>query len=149
MNMLRTIIWVLLTAVLVIFAMANWSPVTVTVWPGQMLDTKLPLLILVSFLIGSIPMWIALRTTRWTLNRRLNDSERQLADLRAMAHRQAEANAAVAAAVASSPEPAQETVETPDVIVARGDNVAAPIVEPASNPQQIGRNTPPPPMEKL
>ena len=146
MNMLRTIVWVLITAVLVIFAMANWSPVTVTVWPGQMLDTKLPLLILISFLIGSVPMWIALRTTRWTLNRRLNDAERQLGDLRAMAHRQAEANAAVAAAVATSPEPAPVT---PEVAVARGDNVAAPIIEPTFNPQQTGRDVPPPPMEKL
>lgn len=136
MNMLRTIIWVLLTAILVIFAMANWSAVTVTVWPGQVLDTKLPLLILISFLIGSLPMWIALRTTRWTLNRRLNDSERQLADLRAMAHRQAEANAAVAAAVATSPEPhpapmTSEAQEEVLVVPPRGDNV------------------PPPPMEKL
>lgn len=149
MNMLRTIVWVLITAVLVIFAMANWSPVTVTVWPGQMLDTKLPLLILISFLIGSIPMWIALRTTRWTLNRRLNDAERQLADLRAMAHRQAEANAAVAAAVAASPETAPVAPATPEVVVARGDNVAAPIIEPTQNPQPTGRDVPPPPMEKL
>ena len=34
MGTLRTIIWVLLTAVLVIFAMANWIAVTVTIWPG-------------------------------------------------------------------------------------------------------------------
>ncbi|MCW5647561.1 MAG: LapA family protein [Sphingopyxis sp.] len=85
MGILRTIIWVLLTAVLVIFAMANWLPVTVTIWPGQVLDTKLPVLILASFLIGSVPMWIALRTTRWSLKRRLDASERQAADLRALA----------------------------------------------------------------
>jgi putative membrane protein len=137
MNMLRTIIWVLLTAFLVIFAMANWSPVTVTVWPGQVLDTKLPLLILISFLIGSLPMWIALRTTRWTLNRRLNDSERQLADLRAMAHRQSEANAAVAAAVAASPEPVSAPITSPT-----GD------FTPVAVPPR-GDNVPPPPMEKL
>lgn len=87
MGILRTIIWVLLTAVLVIFAMANWIPVTVTIWPGQVLDTKLPVLILASFLIGAVPMWIALRTTRWSLKRRLDSSERQLADLRALANR--------------------------------------------------------------
>ncbi|UKK84876.1 LapA family protein [Sphingopyxis sp. BSN-002] len=87
MGILRTIIWVLLTAVLVIFAMANWIPVTVTIWPGQVLDTKLPVLILASFLIGMVPMWIALRTTRWSLKRRLDSSERQLADMRALANR--------------------------------------------------------------
>ncbi|WP_432770605.1 MAG: LapA family protein [Sphingopyxis sp.] len=90
MGILRTIIWVLLTVILVVFAMANWSPVTVTIWPGQVLDTKLPVLILASFLIGSVPMWVALRTGRWTMKRRLDASERQLADLRAMANRPAE-----------------------------------------------------------
>ena len=90
MGILRTIIWVLLTAVLVIFAMANWLAVTVTIWPGQVLDTKLPVLILASFLIGSVPMWIALRTTRWSLKRRLDASERQLADMRALANRPVE-----------------------------------------------------------
>ena len=87
MGILRTIIWVVLTAVLVIFAMANWIPVTVTIWPGQVLDTKLPVLILASFLIGMVPMWIALRTSRWSLKRRLDSSERQLADMRALANR--------------------------------------------------------------
>lgn len=90
MGILRTIIWVLLTAILVIFAMANWLPVTVTIWPGQVLDTKLPVLILAAFLIGSVPIWIALRTTRWSLKRRLDTSERQLADMRALANRPVE-----------------------------------------------------------
>ena len=90
MGTLRTIIWVLLTAVLVIFAMANWRVVTVTIWPGWEAETKLPLVVLVSFLIGSVPMWIALRTTRWSMKRRLDASERQAADLRALANRPVE-----------------------------------------------------------
>ncbi|MGH6652616.1 MAG: lipopolysaccharide assembly protein LapA domain-containing protein [Sphingopyxis sp.] len=104
MGIVRTIIWVLLTAVLVIFSMANWIPVTVTIWPGQVLDTKLPVLILVSFLIGTIPLWIALRAARWSLKRRLDHSDRQLADLRAMANRPAEpaAPAPVAAPAATT-----------------------------------------------
>ena len=90
MGILRTIIWVLLTAVLVIFATANWIPVTVTIWPGQVLDTKLPVLILAAFLIGSVPMWVALRTSRWSMKRRLDASERQASDLRALANRPVE-----------------------------------------------------------
>ena len=82
MGILRTIIWILLTAVLVIFAMANWRVVTVTIWPGWEAETKLPLVILASFLIGAVPMWVALRTTRWSLKRRLDGSERQLAHRR-------------------------------------------------------------------
>lgn len=98
--MVRTVIWVLLTAVLAVFSVVNWDPITVTIWPGQVLDTKLPVLILISFLIGSVPLWIALRAARWSLKRRLDHSERQLADLRAMANRPAETPAVAA------PEPA-------------------------------------------
>jgi len=106
MGIVRTIIWVLLTAVLVVFSMANWIPVTVTIWPGQVLDTKLPVLILVSFLIGFLPTWLALRAARWSLKRRLDHSERQLADLRAMANRPAEPVAVPApAAVDPAPSP--------------------------------------------
>jgi uncharacterized integral membrane protein len=112
-GILRTIIWVLLTAVLVIFAMANWLAVTVTIWPGQVLDTKLPVLILASFLIGSVPMWIALRTTRWSLKRRLDASERQLADLRAMAARPAEPASAPAPASAPVNDTPPSPLETP------------------------------------
>ncbi len=110
MGILRTIIWVLLTAVLVIFAMANWLPVTVTIWPGQVLDTKLPVLILAAFLIGSVPMWIALRTTRWSLKRRLDTSERQLADMRALANRPVDPALAATPAPASTPGTASPTL---------------------------------------
>lgn len=93
MNMIRTILWVLVTAALVIFAMANWDPVSVKIWPGQseadaiILDTKLPAVILISFLVGFLPTWLAWRASRWTMGRRLESSERQLADLRARASR--------------------------------------------------------------
>ncbi len=90
MGIVRTIIWVLLTAILVIFATANWEVVKVTIWPGWEAETKLPVIMLVTFLIGSIPLWIALRTQRWSMRRRIEASERQLVDLRAMANRPAE-----------------------------------------------------------
>src|SRR3546814_4817828 len=32
---------------------SNWNPVTVTIWPGQVLDTKLPVLIVVEHLARS------------------------------------------------------------------------------------------------
>lgn len=113
MAIVRTIIWILLTAFLVIFAMANWLPVTVTIWPGQVLDTKLPVLILASFLIGSVPMWIALRTSRWSLKRRLDASERQLADLRAMAARPADPPPAPVPASAPVADIPPSPLETP------------------------------------
>ena len=105
MAIFRTIIWVTLTAILVIFSLANWSPVTVTIWPGQVLETKLPVLILISFLIGSVPLWIALRAARWSLNRRLDHNERQLADFRALANRPVEPVPAPAPAPVTTPPP--------------------------------------------
>ena len=132
MGILRTIIWVLLTAVLVIFAMANWLAVTVTIWPGQVLDTKLPVLILASFLIGSVPMWIALRTTRWSLKRRLDASERQLADMRALANRPVEA----APVVAPAPPPAPGTAAPTRPL---GISLASPVL----SPKTIRTSTPP------
>lgn len=103
MGIVRTIIWVLLTAALVIFAMANWDVVSVTIWPGWEAETKLPVIIILSFLIGMLPMWIALRATRWTLNRRLDSSERQLADMRALANRPVEPTAVVSPVPAAGP----------------------------------------------
>lgn len=113
MGILRTIIWVFLTAVLVIFAMANWLAVTVTIWPGQVLDTKLPVLILASFLIGSVPMWIALRTTRWSMKRRLDASERQLADMRALANRPVDPAPAPVVTPAPTPTPVNDIPPSP------------------------------------
>ena len=115
MGILRTIIWVALTAVLVIFAMANWQVVTVTIWPGWEAETKLPVVILAAFLIGMLPMWIALRTTRWSLKRRLDASERQAADLRALAHRPVEpAPTATPAAPVNDVPPAPTDLFSPD-----------------------------------
>ena len=106
MGIVRTIIWVLLTAVLVLFSVVNWIVVPVKVWPGLEVETKLPAIVLISFLIGFLPAWLALRAARWSLKRRIDHSERQLADLRAMANRAAEPVAAV-------PAPAPVTAATP------------------------------------
>lgn len=103
MGILRTIIWVLLTVILVVFAFANWTAVTVTIWPGWEAETKLPVIIFAAFALGSIPTWIALRATRWSMRRRLDNSERQLADLRAMANRPAEPAQPVAPSITPSP----------------------------------------------
>jgi lipopolysaccharide assembly protein A len=87
MGALKTLMWVIVAVGIAIFSMANWMPVDVLVWPGLMLETKLPVLIVIAFLAGALPMWVMLRAARWSLTRRLDNSERQLADLRALANR--------------------------------------------------------------
>ncbi|MET0250616.1 MAG: LapA family protein [Novosphingobium sp.] len=71
MQIIRTIAWVVLTIVLVLFAVANWRPVEVTLWTDLILDTRLPVLVVGAFLLGLVPMWLVHRTAVWRLRRRL------------------------------------------------------------------------------
>lgn len=71
MQIIRTIVWVLLLAALAVFCAFNWKPVDVTIWQNLVLETKLPALIIVSFLIGLVPMWLLHRTTKWQMQRRI------------------------------------------------------------------------------
>ena len=71
MQVLRTIFWVLLAVVLVLFAVNNWVPVEVHIWEGLLLETKLAALVILAFLVGLVPTWMLYRATRWRLNRRI------------------------------------------------------------------------------
>jgi len=71
MKYVRTIMWVLLLLALVAFSVANWRPVEVKIWDGLILETKIPALVVVSFLLGLVPMWAIHRSIRWRLERRI------------------------------------------------------------------------------
>lgn len=96
MGALKTLMWVVIAVGIALFSMANWQPVEVLVWPERILETKLPVLIVIAFLAGAVPMWVMLRAARWSLTRRLDHSERQLADLRGVANRAVETPAPAA-----------------------------------------------------
>ena len=66
MQIVRTIVWVLLLVALLIFSAFNWNPVEVKIWEGLVLETKIPALVIVSFLIGLVPMWLLHRTQRFS-----------------------------------------------------------------------------------
>lgn len=83
MQFLRTLFWVVLAIVAVIFAMRNWQTVQVSLWGGMVADAKLPVLLFAALLIGLVPMFVLQRTTRWRLRRRLDQAERGLAEARA------------------------------------------------------------------
>jgi uncharacterized integral membrane protein len=76
MQFLKTLFWVVLAAVLVLWARANWTPVELTLWGGLVADIKLPVLILVAFLLGFLPTYILYRSRLWSLKRRLEPTER-------------------------------------------------------------------------
>ena len=79
MAIVRTIFWVLVAVVLVLFAINNWQPVEVRIWNSLVLETKLPALVIGAFLIGLVPMWALHRTQRWRLRRRISGLEATIA----------------------------------------------------------------------
>lgn len=76
MNFLKTLFWVVLAVSLAIFANRNWSDVTVNLWGDLQADIKLPVLMLVIFLVGFLPPYFILRGKLWGLRRRLVIAER-------------------------------------------------------------------------
>ena len=78
MQFLKTLFWIALTVVLVLFAKANWNAVTIKLWGGLEADVKLPVLVLFAFLLGFLPTFILYRTRLWGLKRRLEPAERHV-----------------------------------------------------------------------
>ena len=75
MQIIRTIVWVLLLVALLLFSAFNWKPVEVKIWEGLILETKIPALVIVSFLLGLVPMWLLSRAQKFALNRRISSLE--------------------------------------------------------------------------
>ena len=72
MQVIRTVVWVLVLVALVLFSINNWQSVEVKIWEDLILETRLPVLVIVSFLAGLLPMWLLHKGARWRLNRRIN-----------------------------------------------------------------------------
>lgn len=71
MRFLKTLIWVTIIIGLIVFAINNWGPVSVRLWGGLRLDTKLPALVIVAFLLGFLPLYLLHRTQVWRMKRRI------------------------------------------------------------------------------
>ena len=84
MQIVRTIVWVLLLVALLIFSINNWSPVEVKIWEGLVLETKIPALVVIAFLLGLVPMWLMHRVSQWYYKRRLGSLESAAARAAAM-----------------------------------------------------------------
>jgi putative membrane protein len=76
MQFLKTLFWVLIAVVVALFASRNWSDVTLRLWSDIEADIKLPVLLLIVFLLGFLPIWLVMRARLWTLRRRLEAMER-------------------------------------------------------------------------
>jgi uncharacterized integral membrane protein len=76
MHFLKTLFWVLLAVVLVLFGTRNWHDVTLNLWGDIQADIKIPLLLLVTFLLGLVPTWLVMRARMWAMRRRLEVADR-------------------------------------------------------------------------
>lgn len=116
------ILWVILLVAVIIFSWSNWNPVEVTIWDNLVVETKVPALVIISFLIGFLPVWLYSRGVIWSLNRKIRSLEiaakassvsaaARESD-REEAERQEEAHSEPQPAPATDPAPAPAAVDT-------------------------------------
>jgi uncharacterized integral membrane protein len=79
MQFLKTAFWVVLVAIIVLFSATNWTDVYIRLWGDLQLRMPLPLVVMISFLAGSLPFWALHKATRWRMRRKLDSAERALA----------------------------------------------------------------------
>jgi uncharacterized integral membrane protein len=77
MQFLKTRFWVLIAVVVVLFISRNGSTVVpVRLWSDIQADIKLPVLLLIVFLLGFLPTWLTMRARLWSHRRRIDVMER-------------------------------------------------------------------------
>ena len=76
MQFLRTTLWVAIAVILAIVASHNWHDVTLGLWGNIEVDIKMPVLLVLVFLIGFLPPFLILRARLWQMRRRLDSLER-------------------------------------------------------------------------
>ncbi len=103
MKVLRTIFWVLTAVGFAIFAIYNWQPVELTLWQNLVLETKVPVLALLAFILGFVPMWAVHRSVTWGLNRRIRALENSLKHTALARHHEPQTQATAPAQPAAQP----------------------------------------------
>ncbi len=81
MQIIRTIVWILLVCGILTFSFYNWRPVEVTIWENIVLETKVPVLLVLAFLIGFVPLLAYHLSIKWGLKRRIRNLENSLKTL--------------------------------------------------------------------
>jgi len=116
MQIVRTVLWVLIFVGIALFSAINWKPVEVNLWGDFVVETKVPVLVIVSFLLGLVPMWLYHRGAKWSLNRRINSLENAVRSTALSNRHSAPPSAASAApaAPAADPAPATDTLKPDD-----------------------------------
>lgn len=96
MQVIRTVVWITITAILVAFIAMNWNDAAVNFWPidgeNKYLHFEWPVgvIALVFFLLGFLPVWALHRARIWQMNRRISSLENSLRAAAAVAPSAAE-----------------------------------------------------------
>jgi uncharacterized integral membrane protein len=109
-KILRTIFWMLAAIGFLVFAIFNWQPVELTLWQNLVLETKVPVLVLLAFIAGFLPMWAVHRSIVWGLQRRVRALETSLKNTALAREREQQA-----ATPAPNVQPVDMPVEKPGI----------------------------------
>ena len=83
MQFLKGLFWFLIAVLVAAFVFGNWDEIAkVHLWNDLVADVKLPMLVLVCFLAGLLPMLVYHHAVRWRLKQRLAAAERSLEAVR-------------------------------------------------------------------
>jgi putative membrane protein len=82
MQFLKILFWCLLAFLAAIFTIGNWTTVQIKLWGGLVAEVNLPLLLLVMFLLGLLPMLLYHQVVRWRLRQRLSAAQGAVETLR-------------------------------------------------------------------
>ncbi len=85
MQFLKYLFWCLLAFIAAVFSFGNWYSVEVHLWGGLIALVNLPFLLVVTFLVGFVPMLLYHLTVRYRLRQRLATTERTVESLRVAA----------------------------------------------------------------
>lgn len=83
MRFLKILFWILIGGLAAAFVIYNEAErVEIALWGNLVADVSLPILLVLVFLLGLIPMLIAYHTLRWRMRMRVNSLERTIGELR-------------------------------------------------------------------
>ncbi|HUG45401.1 MAG TPA: hypothetical protein VMK31_02665 [Sphingomicrobium sp.] len=78
MRFLKILFWLTLAVVVTLFAARNWRDVTIDLWGDLQADIKIPVLVLMAFLLGFLPAWLICRARLWRVKNRVTMPRRDL-----------------------------------------------------------------------
>jgi hypothetical protein len=118
----------MILSAIMLFSFLNWKPVEITLWDEFIVETKVPALVILAFLMGLVPMWLYHRSVKWGQNRRIRSLENSI-----------KSNALTRQSEAATPTPVDRPVEKPAQNPAHGGDTFTPDDDPAAP----GSNTKP------